>query len=95
MSSTLDRLLGIDEPIEATHEIPKPGKNYNDSLPFSHMGNLMKRRQELSNRAFTPTDSEGEASSYLSSELGYDWHSQDSNTILRKLVGGSSNEGDD
>jgi|WetSurSiteA1Bulk_404760.scaffolds.fasta_scaffold284137_2 hypothetical protein len=95
MSSTLDRLLGVDEPIEPTHEIPKPGKNYNDALPHSHMGTLMRRRQELTNRAFAPTDSEGEASSYLSSELDFDWHNQDSNAILRKLSGGGGTEDDE
>jgi hypothetical protein len=96
MSSTLDRLLGTEEPIEPTHELPQVGKNYNDKLPHSHMGNLMKRRQELSQRSFTPTpDSESEASSYLSSELGYDWHGQDSNTIMKKLAGGGGEEGNE
>ena len=93
MSSTLDRLLGIEEPIEPTHEIPPKEANYHsDKLPHSHMSTLMKRRDELGQRKFSPTDTEAEASSYLSSELDYNWHDQDSNAILRKLAGGGGEE---
>jgi len=92
MSSTLDRLLGKEDLIEPTHEIPKPGHYHNDKLPYSHMGNLMKRRQELSQKSFNPTDPDGEATSRLSSRLDFDWDNQDSSSLFRKMSGGMKDE---
>lgn len=92
MTSILDRLLGTEDLIEPTHELPEKGSYYNDKMPLSHMGNLMRRRQELSQKSFTPVDPEGEATSRLSSKLDFDWDNQDSSSMLRKLSGGSKDE---
>jgi hypothetical protein len=92
MSSTLDRLLGKEDLIEPTHEIPEKGHYNNDKLPFSHMGNLMKRRQELSQKSFSPVDPDGEATSRLSSRLDFDWDGQSSSSMLRKMSGGTNDE---